>query len=79
MVESTDKLRKKNPCAKCGCKLIEFKCKTVQMYDSGRFKMEAYCYCHNCGFKGPVVTERFKNKEEAADKAFLLWNQYMQK
>ena len=28
MVESTDKLRKKNPCAKCGCKLIEFKCKT---------------------------------------------------
>lgn len=78
MDDHTDKLRKKNPCLKCGCKLIDVKHKTIQMYDMGRHKMEVYCYCCKCGFKGPIVVDRFKDLDEAIGRAFLLWNQYMQ-
>ena len=74
----TDKLRKKNPCKKCGSKLIDCKTNIIQIYDFGGYKIEAYCYCHKCGFKGPEIVKRFKDRDEATGKAFLLWNEYMQ-
>ncbi len=77
-MDSTDKLRKKNPCTRCGSKLIDCKTNVIQIYDYGAYKIEAYCYCDNCGFRGPSITNIFKDQDEAVGKAFSLWNQYMQ-
>jgi hypothetical protein len=44
------------------------------MYDSGRDKMTVYCYCTRCGHKGPEYTDRFRDLDEARDKAYLFWN-----
>ena len=74
MLDSTDKLRKKEPCRICGGKTIEFRQNIVQMYDSGRDKMTVYCYCTRCGHKGPEYTDRFRDLDEARDKAYLFWN-----
>ena len=74
MLDSTDKLSKKSPCKRCGSKLIEFKKTIVQMYDSGRDMMRVYCYCTKCGYKGPEFTDRFRDLDEARDRAFTLWN-----
>lgn len=75
MQDSTDKLRQKKPCKRCGSKLIEFKGIIVQMYDSGNDKMTVYCYCSSCGYRGPEYTNRFRDLDEARDAAFTLWNQ----
>ena len=72
--ESTDKLRTIRPCKSCGGKVIEFHKTIVQMYDSGRDKMEVYCFCNRCGYKGPTSTDRFRDLDEARDRAFVLWN-----
>ena len=74
MLDSTDKLRKKAPCKVCGSKLIEFHHDIIQFYDSGRDKMVVYCYCQKCGNKGPEFTERFRDLDEARDRAYAFWN-----
>ncbi len=76
MSNSTDKLRKKTPCKMCGSKLIDFHMQIVQMYDSGRDMLTVYCYCSRCGHIGPNITERFKDMDEARDRAFALWDDY---
>ena len=74
MSDSTDKLRKKAPCKICGSRMIEFHRKIEQLYDSGRDKMAVYCFCTRCGYKGPTSTDRFRDLDEARDRAFVLWN-----
>ena len=79
MSDSTDKLRKKAPCKKCGSRMIEFSRKIEQLYDAGRDKMTVQCYCAVCGYKGPSVTNRFEDTDHARDVAYALWNSAMER
>ena len=60
-------------CPLCGSSKIDINSLVLDVLPNKMKKIQAYCYCRNCGYKGPKAIGLYDDKEDKKQ-AINMWN-----